>query len=82
VGQPGADGGALRGGAADRRGTAPDPAQQKEAQARALPQLNRPQVKQSWQAALSPATRAALDRATTPQEWNAYFLAAPEFMVR
>jgi uncharacterized protein (DUF1800 family) len=63
-------------------GAAPDLAQQKETQARALPQLNRPQVNQSWQAALSPATRAALARATTPQEWNAYFLAAPEFMVR
>jgi uncharacterized protein (DUF1800 family) len=63
-------------------GAAADPAQQKDAQARALPQLNRPQIRQTWQAALSPATRAALDRATTPQEWNAYFLAAPEFMVR
>ncbi len=63
-------------------GAAPDPVQQKEAQARALPQLNRPQVQQSWQAALSPATRSALGRATTPQEWNAYFFAAPEFMVR
>jgi uncharacterized protein (DUF1800 family) len=63
-------------------GAAPDPAQQKQAQARALPQLKRPQIQQSWQAALSPATRAALDSATTPQEWNAYFLAAPEFMVR
>jgi uncharacterized protein (DUF1800 family) len=63
-------------------GAAPDPAQQKQAQARALPQLKRQQIQQSWQAALSPATRAALDSATTPQEWNAYFLAAPEFMVR
>jgi uncharacterized protein (DUF1800 family) len=63
-------------------GAPPDPVQQKEAQARALPQLNRPQVQRSWQAALSATTRAALDRATTPQEWNAYFLAAPEFMVR
>jgi uncharacterized protein (DUF1800 family) len=63
-------------------GAAPDPAQQKEAQMRALPQLDKPQVRRSWQAALSPATRAALDRATTPQEWNAYFLAAPEFMIR
>jgi uncharacterized protein (DUF1800 family) len=63
-------------------GAAPDPAQQKEAQARALPQLNGPQVQQSWQATLSPTTRAALGRATTAHEWNAYFLAAPEFMVR
>ncbi len=63
-------------------GAPTDPAQQKEAQTRALPQLNQPQIRQTWQAALSPATRAALERATTPQEWNAYFLAAPEFMVR
>jgi uncharacterized protein (DUF1800 family) len=63
-------------------GAAPDPVAQKEAQARALPQLNRPLIQQSWQAALSPATRSALARATTAQEWNAYFLAAPEFMVR
>jgi uncharacterized protein (DUF1800 family) len=63
-------------------GAPADPAQQKEAQARALPQLNQPRIRQTWQAALSPATRAALERATTPQEWNAYFLAAPEFMVR
>jgi uncharacterized protein (DUF1800 family) len=29
---------------------------------------------------LSPATRAALDQATSPQEWNALYLASPEFM--
>jgi uncharacterized protein (DUF1800 family) len=39
-------------------GAPPDPVQQKEAQARALPQLNRPQVQRSWQAALSATTRA------------------------
>ncbi len=29
---------------------------------------------------LSPSTRAALDQATSPQEWNALFLSSPEFM--
>ena len=29
---------------------------------------------------LSPATRAALDQATSPQEWNTLFLSSPEFM--
>jgi uncharacterized protein (DUF1800 family) len=32
------------------------------------------------QPTLSAATRAALDRATSPQEWNALFLSSPEFM--
>jgi uncharacterized protein (DUF1800 family) len=63
-------------------GAAADPVQQKEAQMRALPQLNRPQVQRTWQGALSSATRRALERAATPQEWNTYFLCAPEFMVR
>ena len=31
---------------------------------------------------LSPATQAALAQATSPQEWNLYFLASPEFMGR
>jgi uncharacterized protein (DUF1800 family) len=64
-------------------GAAPDAAQQRQAQAQALPQLNGSALlRQSWQAMLSPGTRAALGQATSPQEWNAYFLAAPEFMVR
>jgi uncharacterized protein (DUF1800 family) len=29
---------------------------------------------------LSPATRAALDQATSPQEWNALYFSSPEFM--
>ena len=33
-------------------------------------------------AALSPATRATLAQAATPQEWNALFLSSPEFMRR
>jgi uncharacterized protein (DUF1800 family) len=32
------------------------------------------------QPTLSAATREALDRATSPQEWNALFLSSPEFM--
>jgi uncharacterized protein (DUF1800 family) len=32
------------------------------------------------QRTLSPATRTALDQATSPQEWNTLFLASPEFM--
>jgi uncharacterized protein (DUF1800 family) len=55
---------------------------QREAQQRALPQLAKPQLQRSWQAVLSPATRAALDQAKTPQEWNTLFLSSPEFMLR
>lgn len=33
-----------------------------------------------WQADLSSATRAALDEATSPQDWNTLFLSSPEFM--
>lgn len=32
------------------------------------------------QARLSPKTRAALDKTTSPQEWNTLFLCSPEFM--
>ncbi len=32
------------------------------------------------QAGLSPQTRAALDKATSPQDWNMLFLSSPEFM--
>jgi hypothetical protein len=32
------------------------------------------------QPTLSPVTRAALDQAGSPQEWNTLFLASPEFM--
>jgi uncharacterized protein (DUF1800 family) len=34
------------------------------------------------QQALSPSTRTALQQATSPQEWNAYFLSSPEMMNR
>jgi hypothetical protein len=33
-----------------------------------------------WQAELSAKTRAALDRAISPQDWNTLFLSSPEFM--
>ncbi len=33
-----------------------------------------------WQSRLSPATRAALDQAISPQDWNLLFLSSPEFM--
>jgi len=36
----------------------------------------------SLQARLSPATRAALAQAGTPQQWNALLLSSPEFMYR
>jgi hypothetical protein len=31
---------------------------------------------------LSPATRTGLAQATSPQEWNVFFLASPDFMRR
>jgi hypothetical protein len=34
------------------------------------------------EATLSASTRAALARATTPQEWNMLFLASPDWMQR
>lgn len=34
----------------------------------------------AWQARLRPATRAALDQAISPQDWNTLFLSSPEFM--
>jgi len=48
----------------------------------AFPQLANALYFQSIQATLSPATRAALEQATSPQEWNTFLLAAPEFMLR
>jgi hypothetical protein len=31
-------------------------------------------------ARLTPATRAALDQAISPQDWNTLFLSSPDFM--
>lgn len=46
----------------------------------AFPQLARPIYYQHVQAQMGPDTRHALDQAASPQEWNALYLSAPEFM--
>lgn len=46
----------------------------------AFPQLARPIYYQQVQKLLGPDTRRALDQAASPQEWNALYLSAPEFM--
>jgi uncharacterized protein (DUF1800 family) len=46
----------------------------------AFPQIASSLYYNVLQYSLSPATRAALDQATTPQEWNALYLSSPEFM--
>ena len=46
----------------------------------AFPQLSNALYFQFSQATFSPATRTALDQATSPQEWNTFLLASPEFM--
>jgi uncharacterized protein (DUF1800 family) len=46
----------------------------------AFPQIANALYFNSLQLTLAPATRAALDRATSPQEWNTIFLSSPEFM--
>jgi uncharacterized protein (DUF1800 family) len=48
----------------------------------AFPQLANALYYQYWQSLVSPATRAALDAAASPQDWNTYLLASPEFMAR
>jgi len=48
----------------------------------AFPQLANALYFQSIQATLSAATRAALEQAKSPQEWNTFLLAAPEWMQR
>ena len=48
----------------------------------AFPQLANALYYQAIQGSLSPATRAALDQANSPQEWNTFLLAAPESMRR
>ncbi|WP_292932817.1 DUF1800 domain-containing protein [Noviherbaspirillum sp.] len=48
----------------------------------AFPQLANALYYQSLQAGLSPATRAALEQAASPQEWNMLLLASPEMMHR
>jgi uncharacterized protein (DUF1800 family) len=46
----------------------------------AFPQIASALYYNVLQQGLSPATRAALDQATSPQEWNALYLSSPEFM--
>ena len=46
----------------------------------AFPQLSNALYYQFLQTTLSPATKAALDQAASPQEWNTFLLASPEFM--
>jgi uncharacterized protein (DUF1800 family) len=46
----------------------------------AFPQIASALYYNVLQYGLSPGTRAALDQATSPQEWNALYLSSPEFM--
>jgi uncharacterized protein (DUF1800 family) len=48
----------------------------------AFPQLANRLYYERVQAQLAPATRAALDQAASPQEWNTLLLSSPEFMFR
>lgn len=48
----------------------------------AFPQLANALYYQFWQATLGSTTKAALDQAVSPQEWNIFLLASPEFMNR
>jgi uncharacterized protein (DUF1800 family) len=48
----------------------------------AFPQLANALYYQAIQGSLSAATRGALEQATSPQEWNTFLLASPEFMRR
>jgi uncharacterized protein (DUF1800 family) len=48
----------------------------------AFPRLANAFFYDSIEPTLSPATRTALARATSPQEWNVFLLSSPEFMMR
>ena len=48
----------------------------------AFPQLSNALYHQSMVRSLSPATRKALDQASSPQEWNTFLLSSPEMMTR
>ncbi len=48
----------------------------------AFPQLSNALYFQAIKKTLGAGTLAALDQASTPQEWNTYLLASPEMMVR
>ena len=48
----------------------------------AFPQLASALYFQAIEPTLSPATREALTKAATPQEWNTFYLSSPEMMHR
>lgn len=48
----------------------------------AFPQLSNALYHQSLHKTLGPETVKALDQATSPQDWNTFFLSSPEFMNR
>jgi uncharacterized protein (DUF1800 family) len=48
----------------------------------AVPAMDSPLYRNAIAPYLSAATRAALDKAASPQEWNTYLLASPEFNYR
>ena len=48
----------------------------------AFPRLASAFFYQDLEPTLSASTRAALDRSTSPQEWNVFLLSSPEFMLR
>ncbi|OUJ02936.1 DUF1800 domain-containing protein [Acetobacter cibinongensis] len=45
-----------------------------------VPQLQQGPYFEAWRTTLSRQTRTALEKATSPQEWNTLFLSSPEFM--
>jgi len=45
-----------------------------------FPQIQNALYYNVLQRTLSPSTRAALDEAVSPQDWNTLFLSSPEFM--
>ena len=57
-------------------------AEGESADAPAFPRLASAFYYESIEPTLGSATRAALDRATSAQEWNVFLLSAPEFMLR
>ena len=48
----------------------------------AFPQLSNALYYDTIRVGLGPATRQALEQATSPQEWNSFLLSSPEFMNR
>ena len=52
------------------------------ADAPAFPRLASAFFYESIEPTLGAATRAALERASSPQEWNVFLLSSPEFMMR